>query len=84
MTPAKEAKLTYLANEGVMITWRDEAVLIDALFRGGVAGYATLDPKTRDDLESARAPFDRVQAILVTHFHADHLDPEAVVSHLTA
>ena len=34
-------------------------------------------------LESASAPYDAVDAILITHWHEDHFSPEAVAAHLT-
>lgn len=75
-------EITYVANEGFLIQSGDQKVLIDALFREGVAGYATVPPTWRDKLEIAQAPFDGVDLILVSHFHADHLDPQSVARHL--
>ena len=37
----------------------------------------------RARLERARAPYDAVDAILITHWHEDHFSPEAVAAHLT-
>ncbi len=37
----------------------------------------------RARLESASAPYDAVDAILITHWHEDHFSPEAVAAHLT-
>jgi L-ascorbate metabolism protein UlaG (beta-lactamase superfamily) len=83
-TPAANAlEVTYLANEGFMIAGGGRKLLIDALFREGVGGYATITPATRESLEQARSPFDGVDAVFATHFHADHFDPEAVLAHLT-
>ncbi|HKQ76001.1 MAG TPA: MBL fold metallo-hydrolase [Blastocatellia bacterium] len=86
VTPASAAnaiEVTYLANEGFMIAGGGRKLLIDALFREGVGGYATLSPATRERMEQARSPFDDVDAVFATHFHADHFDAEAVISHLT-
>lgn len=74
--------VTYLANEGVMLDDGERVVLIDALFREGVAGYAVHSPALRDSLERARPPFDRVTAVLVTHRHDDHFDPASVMRFL--
>ncbi len=75
-------EVTYLANEGFMIAGSGRKVLIDALFREGVEGYAVISPATRALLEQARSPFDGVDVALATHFHADHFDAEAVLAHL--
>ena len=59
-----------------------DSVLIDALFRDGVGGYARLEPSTLEKVENARAPFDAVKLVLVTHKHADHFDADSVAAHL--
>jgi L-ascorbate metabolism protein UlaG (beta-lactamase superfamily) len=82
-TPANALEVTYLANEGFMIAGGGRKLLIDALFREGVEGYATITPATRELLEQARGPFDGVDAVFATHFHDDHFDAEAVLAHLT-
>jgi L-ascorbate metabolism protein UlaG (beta-lactamase superfamily) len=84
IVPVKSGALevTYLANEGFMIAGGGKKVLIDALFREGVGGYAVLSTATRALLEQARSPFDGVDVALATHFHADHFDAEAVLAHL--
>lgn len=84
IVPVKSGTLevTYLANEGFMIAGGGKKILIDALFREGVGGYAVLSTATRALLEQACSPFDGVEAVFATHFHADHFDAEAVLAHL--
>jgi L-ascorbate metabolism protein UlaG (beta-lactamase superfamily) len=74
--------LTALANAGVLIDDGRQAVVIDGLFRDGIAPYATLPDKTRNALERGVGPFARVAAVLVTHWHGDHFDAAAVATHL--
>jgi L-ascorbate metabolism protein UlaG (beta-lactamase superfamily) len=76
--------ITYLANEGVMISSGGTTVLIDALFGEGLRGYGVVSPGTRALLERAAPPFDRVDAVLATHIHGDHFDGTAVFRHLRA
>ena len=82
--PGAEGRLTItaLANAGVMLSDGRSAVLIDALFRDGVQGYARLDQEERARLEKALPPYDAVRLVLVTHWHADHFDAGAVGAHL--
>ena len=82
--PAAQARLTItaLANAGVMLSDGQASVLIDALFRDGVAGYARLEEAERARLERALPPYDAVRLVLVTHWHADHFDASAVGAHL--
>ena len=82
--PAAEGRLaiTALANAGVMLSDGRRAVLIDALFRDGIEGYARLGEGERGRLEKALSPYDAVRLVLVTHWHADHFEAGVVTTHL--
>jgi L-ascorbate metabolism protein UlaG (beta-lactamase superfamily) len=75
--------ITFLANEGVMLSSGTNKVLIDALFRR-YQGYAVPADSTQAALQAARPPFDAVDLILVTHHHGDHFHPAPVAAHLRA
>jgi L-ascorbate metabolism protein UlaG (beta-lactamase superfamily) len=84
-SPAEDGiAITFLANEGVMLSSGGHKVLIDALFQKYESGYAVPADSTRAALESGTAPFDSVALILVTHRHGDHFHPSSVVSHMRA
>jgi L-ascorbate metabolism protein UlaG (beta-lactamase superfamily) len=76
--------MTYLANEGVMLSSGGKKVLIVALFLKYKTGFATPADSTQSALASARAPFDNVDLILATHYHGDHFHPGPVAAHLAA
>lgn len=68
-------EITYIANEGVLISIGPDKVLIDALFDSPNPNYR---PPSRDMLErmqSGTPPFDDLDLVLVTHNHPDHLSP---------
>jgi L-ascorbate metabolism protein UlaG (beta-lactamase superfamily) len=73
----------YVANSGMLVTISGRRFLIDAPIRNGIAPYATSSAEERARLEEARAPYDNVDAILITHWHEDHFSPEAVAAHLS-
>ncbi len=77
-----QVTITYLANEGIMVSAGDKSVLVDALFRNGVSGYEHHEPAELEKIETAKPPYDGVDLLLVTHFHADHFDAASVVRHL--
>lgn len=83
-TPGQTLTIKYLANEGVFLSDGKVGVLIDSLFRDGVAGYQRLEPETLEKLETVAAPFDQVRLVLVTHKHRDHFNAESVSRHMTA
>ena len=74
--------ITFLANEGVMISSGGTTVLIDALFGEGLSGYGIVTQPTRTALERGQPPFDRVNAVLATHIHNDHFEARPVFEHL--
>jgi glyoxylase-like metal-dependent hydrolase (beta-lactamase superfamily II) len=75
--------ITFLANEGVMLSSGGKKVLIDALFLKYETGYAVPADSTLSALAKARPPFDSVDLILVTHRHGDHFHPVPLISSTT-
>ena len=79
---APTVDVTYIANEGILISSGGKQVLIDGLHREYGPEYAFLPPVDRDKIENAKAPFDGIDLILVSHRHLDHFHPESVGLHL--
>ena len=76
--------ITFLANEGVMLSAGGKKVLIDGLFLKYKSGFALPADSTQRALQAARPPFDNVDLILATHRHGDHFHPAPVAAHLRA
>ena len=76
--------VTVVANEGVLLHGSGGDVLIDGAFGAGLDGYTVLAPAVRADLEQARAPFDRIRLILVTHPHRDHFNAQSTADLMRA
>lgn len=76
--------ITFIANEGVMLSSGVTKVLIDALFLKYEREYAVPADSTLASLRRAQPPFDSVDLILVTHRHGDHFHPVPVAEHLRA
>jgi L-ascorbate metabolism protein UlaG (beta-lactamase superfamily) len=76
------ASIRYVANSGMLVQLGSRRFLLDAPIRDGIAPYATSAADERRRLEAALAPYDRIDAILVTHWHEDHFSAEAVAAHL--
>ena len=74
--------VTYIANEGVLVSAGDKQVLIDALHREYKFAYAFPPPDLLRSLESAASPYNKIDLILVTHIHGDHFHPLSVGLHL--
>lgn len=67
-------EVTYIANEGYMITMGDTRVLIDALPKSKY--YATPSDTLAAKMMDGIPPFDKVDYVLVTHDHPDHFNAE--------
>lgn len=80
-TPANAAtiEITYIANEGVLISSGDKQVLLDGLHREYGPEYAFLPPAQREKIETAQAPFDEIDLILLSHLHLDHFETVVAV-----
>ena len=70
-----DARLLYLANEGVAVFHADTTLLFDPLFRNDYGIYALVPDSTRDALFAAATPFENISAVFVSHHHGDHFDP---------
>ena len=79
---ASSIEITYIANEGVLISADGKQVLIDGLHREYQPAYAFLPPSEREKIETAKPPFDKIDLILVSHMHLDHFHPESIGRYL--
>jgi metal-dependent hydrolase (beta-lactamase superfamily II) len=74
-TSENPIEVTYIANEGVLITTSSHKVLIDALFDKPNPNYRAPSENMLEKMQLGRAPFDEVNLVLVTHNHPDHFSP---------
>ena len=72
-------KITHIANEGFLLDGGDKKVIIDGIFGPKELGFCDTPPANMvEKLKKAQAPFDRVDLILITHAHVDHVDASLV------
>ena len=67
-------EVTYIANEGFMVSTGSTTILIDALPRSKY--YANTSDTLTARIIDGLAPFERVDYFLVTHDHPDHFNAE--------
>ena len=80
--PGATLEITYIANQGVLIAAGTTQVLIDGLHREYRSSYPFLPEPYREQIETARPPFDDIDVILVSHSHLDHFHAESVARYL--
>jgi len=80
--PAATIEITYVANEGFLISDAGRKVLIDGIFTEGFGRFYTPTAEILNKERNALPPFDHLDALLVSHYHPDHINPADVVQHL--
>ena len=78
---ALQVAITFVANEGVLLSSPSGKVLIDALFVS-YRSFPYPSDSLRGAMEAGQAPFDSVSAVLVTHWHGDHFGAGPVAAFL--
>ena len=79
-----ESRVTYLANQGVLIEQAQTKVLFDPLFDNAYGQYELVPDGMASDLLQGNPPFDDVDAVFVSHAHGDHFTAELVLDYLRA
>jgi L-ascorbate metabolism protein UlaG (beta-lactamase superfamily) len=74
--------LTYVGCEGVLVRSDAGSVLIDGLYGDEAIPFGVPEDRVLEKLRDARPPFNQIDVVLATHFHADHFDAAAVARHL--
>lgn len=78
----KTIDITYIANEGFIISGENDKILIDGIFTQGWGKYHTPSQQTLILEHKALSPFDNLSVILISHYHADHINTDYVVEHM--
>ena len=70
-----DSEIQYLGNEGVAVFHDGTTILFDPLFRLADSYYTAVPDSMRESLFTASTPFERIDAVFVSHYHLDHFDP---------
>lgn len=71
---AQGLKVTYIANEGVLLENNAQKVIIDALFDEVYKAYFSPSEATIGQMMASESPFNDVNLVLTTHIHGDHFE----------
>lgn len=75
-------KITYIGNEGFLLSSSTKNILIDALYSDGYGAFPVPSKQTIDAIINDKSPFYKVDAYFLTHYHKDHCDPVLVNEYL--
>lgn len=78
----KPGEVTYLANEAVMVVSGDQTILFDPFYGQTFNTYRQVPEPMRTDMLAGEGMFDGVDAIFVSHAHADHFAAETMLAYL--
>ncbi len=73
-------EISYIANEGFLISSARQKVLIDSVHKNPVAASTPDDVFKK--MVSKQPPFEHINLFLITHAHSDHLEPQMVTEFL--
>jgi L-ascorbate metabolism protein UlaG (beta-lactamase superfamily) len=74
--------ITFIANDGFLLNDENHKILIDAIFSEGSGMFTTPPSAVLLQERNGTAPFDSIDFVLNTHYHADHINAEYVAEHL--
>jgi|WetSurMetagenome_2_1015567.scaffolds.fasta_scaffold04816_5 L-ascorbate metabolism protein UlaG (beta-lactamase superfamily) len=75
-------EITYVANDGFLISNGSKSVLIDALFDTSYGRFDIPAEPLRTEIIEGKAPFNKVDLFLVTHRDGDHYSAPLVIDFL--
>lgn len=76
------ASAQYLGNEGVLIVNNNKKILFDPIFKQNYNRFTLVPKEIKEKLINSAAPFSTINAIFITHDHADHFHAAEVSDYL--
>ncbi|MCK4922212.1 MAG: MBL fold metallo-hydrolase [Bacteroidales bacterium] len=75
--------ITYIANAGFLVEMNDKKIVFDSFFKEGFDKYDYPDSNLIFQMKNNLPPFNNIDYVFVSHYHADHVDPSLLIEHLT-
>lgn len=86
MQPAKvyahDSNATYIANEAVLVQHGTKKILFDPFFHQNFGLYQLVPDVLKKEIFAGQAPFDNIDAIVISHAHGDHFAADEVLEYL--
>ena len=78
------ASITYLGNEGILLSDGEQKVLFDPFFHNVYGQFQAVPEEIQQAILSNTPPYDDIDLIVVSHAHGDHFTAETVAEYLSA
>lgn len=82
LSAQNSVEITYVANDGFLISNGAKSVLIDALFDTSYGRFDVPAESIKTEMTEGKAPFKKVDLFLVTHIDGDHYSAPLVTAFL--
>jgi len=69
----------HIGNAGLLIQQGATKILFDPLYRNSYNNYHLVPEAVKADVLAGNAPFDGINAVLISHAHGDHFDAEDMI-----
>ena len=67
-------KVRHIGNAGLLIEQGSTKILFDPLYRNGYNNYHLVPDGVKQAVIAGEAPYDNIDAVLISHAHGDHFD----------
>lgn len=74
MFSTAKIELTYIANSGVSVQYKDKKIVIDGVHTKTMKPYYPVHDKTIEKMLLNKEPFNNIDLMFFTHHHTDHFD----------
>lgn len=75
-----KSEVRHIGNAGLLIEQGDTKILFDPLYRNGYNNYHLVPADVKAAVIAGAAPFDDIDAVLISHAHGDHFDAEDLLA----
>lgn len=79
-TGSATGQVRHIGNAGLLIEQGDTKILFDPLYRNGYNNYHLVPADVKAAIIAGAAPFDNIDAVLISHAHGDHFDAQDLLA----
>ncbi len=79
----KTLEITYIGNEGFLLSIGGKKILLDAL-QENPWSYDNIPPDTKKKILAATPPYDKLDLNIASHAHLDHFEPKMTAAAMRA